>query len=501
VVLVDIDDFKQVNDRHGHLVGDEVLADLGRVIQRTLRAGEQTFRIGGEEFAIVVEEGIDAGARIGQRVRVAVTRQRRGRMLPTISAGVAATGDPDGLADVLERADKALYAAKHAGKNRVVVDRGGVIIAAPPLEQERPSDDPAGYDAPLRVLLVEDDEGLRALLRATFEVADIEVDEAGDARQAAQRIEHAQPDIVILDIGLPGLNGLEFCRRLKESPATRGTRIVLLTGADATQEAGRAAGADALLRKPFSPLELLNIVEQLAEGSSQVLFETDPGRRPDEQLLLYAQDLRRLREIERGQRLLLQRAYRETVTALASALESKDTGTREHSQRVQRYALELAARVEPSLLDDPSVEYGFLLHDIGKIGIPDRILQKPEPLTVEERRLMQTHPVLGEQMLGQVALLQGEGISIVRCHHERWDGRGYPDGLRGDDIPLGARVFAVADALDAITDGRVYRPAQSWDEAVAEIARESGKQFDPSVVAAFESEHPRLRRIHLELTA
>jgi ribonuclease P protein subunit RPR2 len=420
-------------------------------------------------------------------------------VLPTVSAGVASTTDPNGLGDVLARADKALYAAKHAGKNRVVVDRSGVIVAAP--RHEEIAGEPADLDEPLRVLLVEDDEKLRALLRATFEVADIAVDEAADARAAAARIECARPDIVILDIGLPGLNGLEFCRRLKASPATRGTRIVLLTGGEATEEASRAAGADALLRKPFSPLELLGVVEQLAEGSSQVVFEAEPGRRPDEQLLLYAQDLRRLREIERGQRLLIQRAYRQTVTALASALESKDTGTKAHSDRVRQYALELAARMEPSLLDDPSVEYGFLLHDIGKIGIPDRILQKEGPLTVEERRLMQTHAVLGEQMLGEVALLQGEGLRVVRCHHERWDGRGYPDKLRAEEIPLGARVFAVADALDAITSRRAYRPARPWDEAVAEIVQESGKQFDPAVVAAFEAEHPRLRRIHFELTA
>ena len=114
---------------------------------------------------------------------------------------------------------------------------------------------------------------------------------------------------------------------------------------------------------------------------------------------------------------------------------------------------------------------------------------------------METHTVLGEQMLGQVALLQGEGLTIVRCHHERWDGGGYPDRLRQDDIPLGARIFAVADALDAITSRRHYRPAQPWDDAVAEILRESGRQFDPTVVEAFALEQPRLRRIHYEISA
>jgi HD-GYP domain-containing protein (c-di-GMP phosphodiesterase class II) len=225
-----------------------------------------------------------------------------------------------------------------------------------------------------------------------------------------------------------------------------------------------------------------------------VPFRAQRGRE-DEQLLLYAQDLRHLLEIERGQRVLVQKAYRETVAALASALESKDTGTREHSQRVQRYAVELASDVAPELLEDPSTEYGFLLHDVGKIGIPDEILRKPKPLDHQEQRLMETHTVLGEQVLGGVAFLQGEGLRIVRSHHERWDGGGYPDGLGGTLIPLGARIFAVADALDAMTSDRPYRAAASWRSAHDEILRESGHQFDPSVVDAFLRREPELQAI------
>jgi ribonuclease P protein subunit RPR2 len=187
------------------------------------------------------------------------------------------------------------------------------------------------------------------------------------------------------------------------------------------------------------------------------------------------------------------------VTALAGALESKDTGTGAHSQRVQRYAIELARELDPALLDDESVEYGFLLHDIGKIGIPDRILLKKASLTPSERRLLETHTVLGEQLLSSVALLQGQGLQVVRHHHERWDGRGYPDALVGSEIPLGARVFAVADALDAMTSDRPYRTARSWEEAAAEIAEEAGSQFDPQVVEAFRERDSKLRRIHYEL--
>ena len=126
---------------------------------------------------------------------------------------------------------------------------------------------------------------------------------------------------------------------------------------------------------------------------------------------------------------------------------------------MQRYAIELASAVDPALLADPAVEAGFLLHDVGKIGIPDEILRKPRPLTPQERRLMQTHTVLGEQMLAGVAFLRRRGRAVVRSHHERWDGAGYPDGLGGEEIPLRRAIFAVADALDAMTSDRPYRRA------------------------------------------
>jgi len=218
----------------------------------------------------------------------------------------------------------------------------------------------------------------------------------------------------------------------------------------------------------------------------------------DAQLDLSADDLRRLVEIERGQRLLLQNAYEDTVVALARALESKDSGTGAHSQRVQRYALELADAVAPELLGDASAEHGFLLHDVGKIGIPDSVLRKPGPLDPDERRLMETHTLVGERMLADVSLLRGEGLKVVRSHHERWDGFGYPDRQAGDEIPIGARVFAVADTLDAFTNDRPYRPAGTWEDAVKLIVSEAGGQFDPDVVEAFQEREQAMWALQLE---
>ena len=357
----------------------------------------------------------------------------------------------------------------------------------------------------MRILLVDDDPALRTLLRTTYEVADVAVVEAKDAVAARREIRTSRPDVIVLDINMPGTTGLELCAELKAAPATRDIPIVLLTGAEGPMDvAAKKAGADAFVLKPFSPLELLAVAERLAGGLVGVPFRATKkhARGHEEELLLYARDLRHMLEVERGQRELLQSAYLQTVSALASALESKDTGTRAHSHRVQSYATALAGAVgQAPVASDQSTPYGFLLHDVGKIGIPDGILQKPGPLSPAERRKMETHTVLGEAMLSGVVFLKGEGLKIVRSHHERWDGRGYPDGLTREEIPLGARIFAVADALDAMTSHRPYRRAMSWSAAQAEILEQRKRQFDPDVVDAFVTIEPLLHEIHRELAA
>ncbi|MBD0337970.1 MAG: response regulator [Thermoleophilia bacterium] len=352
----------------------------------------------------------------------------------------------------------------------------------------------------MRILIVDDDAGLRALLRATFESFEVEVDEADSVAAAERRIARARPDVVVLDVLMPGESGLELCRRLKAQAKTRGIGVVLLSGGAGEGRAqAREAGADAYLSKPFSPLHLLGVADRLAGGPAGVPLRLAEAADEEGQLLLYARDLRHMLDLERRQRHLLERAYRQTVAALVAALEQKDTGTRYHSERVVAYAVELARGIDARLAVDSSAEYGFLLHDIGKIGIPDRILGKRGSLTRAERKSMEQHTVLGEQMLAEVPLLAGEGLRVVRSHHERWDGQGYPDGQGGAEIPLGARVFAVADTLDAVTSHRPYRRARSWSHARAVILEQAGRQFDPDVVDAFRQREGDLRRIRREL--
>ena len=346
----------------------------------------------------------------------------------------------------------------------------------------------------MRVLVVDDDALLRTLLRTTLEHTHVTIEEAANIQAAAAAIERELPDVIVLDVDMPGGDGLSFARLLQQDAATARIGIVLLTGTTLTEEEGLAAGVSSVLRKPFSPLDLLAATERAA-GRPGTRLISDAGSRPADQLLVYAEDVRRLLDIERRQRSALERSYAETLGALAMALESRDAGTGAHSARVQRYAIELTRAIAPALADDPSVAFGYLLHDIGKIGIPDSVLLKAGPLSRAERTIMQTHAPLGAEIVSRVVLLQGHGIDVVRHHHERWDGTGYPDRLAGDAIPLPARIFAVADALDAITSVRPYRTAQPWQVAVEELDAGTGSQFDPAVVRAFHAQADTLRAL------
>jgi len=210
------------------------------------------------------------------------------------------------------------------------------------------------------------------------------------------------------------------------------------------------------------------------------------------QALKYAQELRQLHASERAQRRVVEEAlerletsYATTVRALAAALELRDDGTGGHAERVTDLALELTRRLDPELSAEPQLEYGFLLHDIGKIGIPDGILLKPGPLDPKELEEMRFHPVLGERVLEQIPYLSGLARDVVACHHERWDGKGYPAGLSGTAIPLAARIFALADSFDAMTNDRPYRRALPFTEAIDEIIGASGSQFEPELAEAF----------------
>jgi ribonuclease P protein subunit RPR2 len=204
----------------------------------------------------------------------------------------------------------------------------------------------------------------------------------------------------------------------------------------------------------------------------------------ERQLEHYAADLREIFKQERKRAQELRRSYKATVLALANAVEARDAYTGKHAERVAAYGLRIAHAAGVDV--DPQVEFGFLLHDVGKVAIPDAVLFKPGPLSDEERALILKHPEIGSEILRHIDFLD-EAKIVVRHHHERWDGTGYPDRLGGEAIPVQARVFAIADTLDAMTTDRPYRRAVPWWEARKAIRAGAGSQFDPAMVAAYDT--------------
>jgi PAS domain S-box-containing protein len=241
-------------------------------------------------------------------------------------------------------------------------------------------------------------------------------------------------------------------------------------------------------RADGTPLEVAVSLVQLGangNGPSVALVARDISERRLEQaqLAAYAKDIRESfgRELRRARE--LERSYFHTVRALAAAVEAKDGYTGAHIQRVHQIGLLLAKAIAPDQADDPQLAYGFLLHDIGKLSVPDAVLKKPGPLTDDEWRLMRRHPEAGARILDAIPFLD-RAVDVVLHHHERWDGRGYPAGLQEDGIPLWARIFSVADTVDAITSNRPYRRGRPLEEAVDEIVARSGTQFDPDCANA-----------------
>ncbi len=304
------------------------------------------------------------------------------------------------------------------------------------------------------VILVVDDEPVnRKLMRELLATRGYQIELAGNGEEALSKVRTHHPDLILLDVMMPQLDGLQTCRILKADETTRLVPIVLLTAMASLEDrvAGIEAGADDFITKPFNAVELLARVRSLV----RVKHLND--------------------QLERTEGILF---------ALAATVEAKDPYTEGHLHRLVEYTTRLADALKLSPQDKHMVHYGALLHDIGKIGIPDAILNKPGRLTPEEFAIIQHHPEIGERICRPLRFA-AHICPIVRGHHERWDGRGYPDGLAGEAITLGARIVAIADAFDAMTTDRPYRKALARDQVWEILRLEAGKQWDAALVDAF----------------
>jgi putative two-component system response regulator len=347
-----------------------------------------------------------------------------------------------------------------------------------------------------RILLVDDEQEVRHLLFDLLS-CDYECGQACSAEEALKALEVAQFDLVLSDIQMDGMSGLEMVPRVLELAPD--AVVVMVSGASTIESAIEAmhAGAFDYVTKPFRLEHVEMAVRRALEHRDLRLAKRAYENRLEE--------LVRIRTAELGEALAsLEDAYRSTLKALTVALDKRDSETSGHSERVVNFSLRLGRELGLDAEQLRSLEFGSLLHDIGKIGVPDAILRKPASLDEAEWFEMRKHPLHGQQILSGVKFLEG-AARVVAQHHERWDGTGYPVGLRGEQIDLNARIFSVVDTFDAVTSDRVYRRGRSYDAAVAELEEWAGRQFDPEVVEAFRriprEEWDELRRSSLTKNA
>jgi len=353
----------------------------------------------------------------------------------------------------------------------------------------------------IHILVVDDDAAVREVLAEALAECGYRCSTAVDGAEALARLHGDAHELVVSDVDMPRMDGMHLLREVKALRPD--TEIIMLTGFSDLETAMRAMrlGACDYLTKPFN-LEQVRITVERALERRRLLLENRAYRETLESRVAErtAALSRKTGEVEDLFR-RLNESYQTTLEALATALDARDAETLGHSVRVGAYTLAVARRMgvtEPDLTD---IYRGALLHDVGKIGVPDAILRKPGKLTAAEWYEMRKHPEIGARMLQGIRFLEG-ALPIVLCHQERWDGKGYPARLQGEAIPLGARIFAVVDTLDAMTSDRPYRKALPYRRARAEIVQFSGTQFDPAVVETFltipESEWEAIRRRVLE---
>lgn len=323
---------------------------------------------------------------------------------------------------------------------------------------------------PVRVLVADDDPAIRGVLHVILAQGGYHVEEAGDGAEALDAFQSRGADLILSDLQMPGMSGLELLRRVRALDDTAG--FIILTGASTVENAVEAlrVQADDYLVKPFNLDEVLLAVER-ALSYRRLLRENRA----------YQQHLEdRVAEQARQLEALLMDALR----SLASAIETRDDYTGGHVERVARYAAATAREMGLHRDEVRALWVGALLHDVGKIGVSDQVLKKPGKLTIEEYDEMKRHPEIGGVIMERSSFLR-PGLPAVLHHQERWDGSGYPRGLRGEEISLQGRIVAVVDTYDAIISSRPYRDASSCEFAMEEIRRSSGTQFDPVVVEAF----------------
>jgi len=431
LAIVDIDAFSMINHRHGAIHGDKSLKTVGQIIQKHIRNADIAARYAGDQFAILfIHTKTESAVATAEKLRRLTESESNGEITVSIGLSSATVKLQDGLEKLFQEAHCALKQAKIRGKNRVFHHRSSHKTEG-------------GHFQP--TLLLVDDEPLNLkLMQGFLKPLGYTIHTAANGSDALYRLNRTEIDLVLLDIMMPEMDGFQVCRAIKKNEETRLIPVVLLTALDDidTKVQGIDAGADDFITKPPHKSELIA----------------------------------RIRSLLRIKRLNNNLTSIENVLfSMAKSVEAKDSYTQGHVDRVSELAISIGKRMGLSEDELEALRLGGALHDVGKLGVPEEILNKPGPLEAHEWAVMKSHPEVGYKICLPLKKNLGPALDIIRHHHEKLDGSGYPDNLKSGEILMVTRILAVADIFDALTSDRPYRKAMPSGKAL-EILRKEARE-------------------------
>jgi len=488
VMILDIDHFKLVNDNYGHIAGDQVLKELGQIVRAVCRSSDLIARYGGDEIVVVLPDA-DPGSlgklarRLIEAVRAHTFCMGTHDLRCTVSLGAASGRMKDGSMvssdTLLARADEALYISKRNGRDRSHVWSESPSDLAESASGEQPETAAGQPGMPPRILVVDDDSSILKIIEMLLDMDGYRAQlfETGTAAYEAVAAQPGAFNVALVDLNLNDMSGLDLIQKM--SAVDTALVKIVITG-DATLDNAVNSlrhGAYDFVQKPIQMNHLRMTLNRALEYH-RLRVENEEYQQNLEEMV-------RRKSLELTNALQRTRdSFEFTMRAMASMLDAREHATGTHSQRVQDITCLIARDFGMSDKALADIRQGALLHDIGKIATPDAILLKAGALTEDEWTIMRQHVVTGYNLISKSPDLKG-AADLMLCHHEAYDGNGYPNRLKGDQIPLGARIFALVDAYDAMRSDRPYRTGMSREKAVAEVMRNRGTQFDPTVADIF----------------
>lgn len=488
LLMIDVDKFKRINDYYGHAVGDDILLEFSQLVLATSRKSDTVVRYGGDELVIFLPnanktQAEACGKRVLQAVREHLFCQDKVPLHLTISIGVS-TNQMEGMQgdeDVMMFADKAMYRAKELGGDKVCtawqlpVKPQARLKNKKTVEKVKTEVIDEVHTEPINkgnLLVVDDEQALCKIFDRHLTKKGYQVITANKGREALKRLSSnpESVDVLLSDLQMPEMNGNQLLSEFKKIAPLAEAIIVTGYSSEDNVLAAMRGGAYDFIRKPVDFDELEFTIDRAVEHRRLKVELEDYRLRLEEKLAQKTASL--------------ENAYLSTMEALSTVISVRESNTAAHNKRVSTFSVFLATKLGITGPRLETINKAALLHDIGKIGIPDKVLLKPGLLTSDEREVIEQHAVIGYNILKDIPFLKEEA-ELVHSHHERWDGTGYPKGLKGENICLESRIFAVADAFDALRSDRVYRKGLPLKDCVQEIRDSCGTHFDPKVVEVF----------------